>query len=534
MFLAVFAAAVLFVLLIGCANIANLLLARGLGRTHEIAVRMALGAGRGRLVRQFLTESLVLAALGGFLGLIIAVWVTDLLRGTALGAIPFAERVRIDATVLLFTTGMSIAAALAFGTAPAFQSSALRLQEALKSSAGTSTRLKIARLRQLLVGGEVALATALLIVAGVFIRTGVAVLRANPGFDARNVLTAQVSLPQAAYGGPARAAVFYEQALARLSAHPRSVNVAATSRLPLAGGAANPTRVVEIEGRPATERDRPWANDLVVTPAYFRTLGIPMVIGRDFSERDKSGAPPVTIVSQAFASRYLDGHNAVGRRIRMADTAPWLEIVGVAGDVRNDDLGAPPAPQVYLPHAQNPAREMSFVIQTAADPAVMQAEIERAVRLLDPALPVYQVRTMEQVVAGDMADVPVIIGIFSVCSALALLLASIGIYGVVAYSVRQQAREIAIRLALGARAREIVALAVRRAAVWSLAGLAVGLGVALAVSRIVAHAVDFIEGVDPATLGATLGGLILITVLASYLPARSAARVDTITALRPE
>jgi putative ABC transport system permease protein len=537
-FLAVFTGAVLFVLLIGCANIANLLLARGLARTQEVAVRMALGAGRGRLVRQFLIESLVLAALGGGLGVLVAVWVNDLLRGTALGTIPFVDRVRIDASVLLFTTAVSLAAALAFGIAPAFQNSALRLQDALKTSGGTSVRRRSAMLRQVFVGGEVALATALLIVSGVFIRTGVAVLRANPGFDARNVLTARVSLPESLYARPDRASAFYQQALERLSTHAGILDAAATSRLPLAGGAANPTRSVEIEGRPAAERDQPWAIDLVVTQAYFRTLGIPIVAGRVFSERDSDGAPPVAIVSETFASRYLKtaGHNdALGRRIRLGSAASsWIEILGIAADVRNDDLGAPPAPQLYLPHAQNPAREMSLVVRTAAQPMLMQAELERVVRALDPALPVYQVRTMEQVVAGDMADVPVIIGIFTVCSGLALLLASMGIYGVVAYSVRQQTREIAIRLALGAKAREVVALVVRRASIWAFAGLAVGLAAALAVSRVVAHAVDFVEGVDPATLGATVAGLMLITLAASYLPARYATRVDPITALRAE
>jgi predicted permease len=530
----VFIGAVAFVLLIGCANVANLLLARGLARTREVAVRLALGAGRARLVRQFLTESLVLAALGGVLGLLVAVWVNELLRTTVLGTIPLADRVWIDASVLAFTGAVSIAAALVFGTAPAFQSSALRLQDALKTGPGTSARPASARLRQTLVAGEVALATALLVVAGVFIRTGIAVLNMDPGFDARHVLTARISLPESQYDGPERAVIFYELAIARLEAQPGIGAAAATTRLPLAGSVANPNRAVEVEGGPAGEQDRPWAIDLVVTPGYFRTLRIPILSGRAFSDRDASHAPPVAIVSQAFASRYLGGPRKA-RRIRLgADGSPWLDVIGVAADVRNDDLGAPPAPQIYLPHAQQPAREMSLLVRTAGEPALAREALDEVVRSLDPSLPLYQVRTMEEVVRSDVADVPVIMGILAVCSALALVLASLGIYGVVAYSVRQQTREIAIRLALGARTREVVSLAVRRAAIWSSAGLVVGLVAALGVSRALAHAVDFIEGVDPATLVLTLAGLIFVTLAASWLPARYAARVDPMTALRAE
>jgi len=539
-FLGVFTAAAVIVLLIGCANIANLLIARGLGRRHEVAVRLALGAGRGRVVRQLLTESVVLGACGCALGLLIAVWLNDLLRTTALGSLAFVEQPRLDAAVLLFASTASLAAALMFGAVPALQSSALRPQDALKAGALTSTRSSRASLRHVLIAGEVALATALLIVAGVFIRTGVVVLQGNPGFDAANVLTARISLPPSSYAALERAAAFYEQAIADLSARTGIIDAAATTRLPLAGGAANPNRTVDVEGRPATGADRPWAIDLVITPAYFRALRIPIVSGRPFSDGDRTGALPVAIVSHTFASHYLAAAdaagtvNTIGRRIRLGTASQWLEIIGVAADVRNDDLGAPPAPQVYVPHAQNPAREMSLLIRTAGPPASMQGAIESVVQALDPTLPLYDVRTMEQVVAADIPDVPVIMGIFGVCSMLALLLASLGIYGVVAYSVRQQTREIAIRVALGARPREVISVAVSRTAMWSATGLVAGLAAAVAVSRMLAHALDFIEGIDAMMLSGTLVGLMLVTILASYLPVRQAVRIDPITALRTE
>ncbi|MGQ0736808.1 MAG: ADOP family duplicated permease [Acidobacteriota bacterium] len=531
----VFTGAVVFILLIGCANIANLLLARGLSRTQEIAVRIALGARRGRLIRQFLTESVVLAGLGGLVGLFIAVLANDLLRSTVLGATPFAERVRIDAPTLLFMAVVSMAAALVFGTAPAVQASALRLQD-MKAGSGISARLASVSMRQLFVAGEIALAAALLIVAGVFIRTGIAVLNADPGFDADNVLTARLSLPATGYANPERAAAFYEEAIARISRLPGVLEAAATTRLPLAGGVLNANRTVEIEGRPATARDGPWAFDLIVTPAFFRTLRIPLSSGRAFAEGDARGAPPVAIVSDTFASRYLgDSREAIGKRIRLGmDGSPWLDVVAVAADVRNDDLGAPPAPQVYLPHAQNSVREMSLLVRTVGEPLAIRYALEDVVRSLDSALPLYQVRTMEQVVMSDVADVPLIMGILTVCSALALLLASLGIYGVIAYSVRQQTREIAIRIALGAKAREVVSLVISRTAIWASLGLAVGLSVALALAQVIAHNVDFVEGIDWLTLTAALAALTLVTVTASWLPARHAARVDPMMTLRAE
>lgn len=530
----VFTGAVAFVLLIGCANIANLLLARGLARRQEVAVRIALGAGRARVVRLFLVESLVLGIIGGILGLLIAVWVNDLLRGTVLGTIPFADRVRVDAGVLVFTSAVSIAAALAFGTLPALQASALRLQDALKAGSGSFSRSGSAYLRPMLVAGEVALATALLVIAGVFIRTGLGLVNADPGFDARNVLTARISLPELSYPTPARAVAFYEQAIARSSSVPGIASVAATSRLPLAGSVLNPNRTVEIEGRPASGQEQAWAIDLVVTPGYLRTLRIPLVSGRDFSARDGSGATPVVIVSATFASRYFGDESALGRRIRLGGADQWLEVIGVAADVRNDDLRAPAAPQLYLPHGQHPARELSFVVRTTVEPTSLGGAFADVIRSLDPSLPLYQVRTMEQVVRADVPDVPLIMGILAVCSALALLLASLGVYGVVAYSVRQQTREIAIRVTLGAKARQVVALAIGRTTAWAGLGLAGGLAAALAISRGVVRAVDFVEGIDPMGLAGTVAGLMMVTLLASWLPARHAARVDPIAALRAE
>ena len=531
-FAAVFTGAVLFVLLIGCANIANLLLARGLGRAQEVAIRSALGAERPQLIRQFLAESVLLAACGGASGLLLAVWLNDVLRGTMLGISVLAAGVRIDATVLLFTSAVSMIAALVFGTAPALQNSAVDVQSALKARPGAAHSPR-SRLRQGIVAGEVALATALLVVAGVLIQTGISVRTANPGFEPANVLTARIALPRRKYASNERVAAFYTEALAALSQRSAAVDVAATSRLPLAGG-ANPNRAIEVEGQPATDRDRAWAIDLIVTPAYFRTLRIPLVAGQAFSERDIAGSPMVAVVGETFVSRYLRDGPPLGRRIRLGSNGPWLSVIGVAGDVRHDDLGQPPAPQIYLPLAQHPVHEMTLIVRTATEPATFRTEVESVVRALDPTLALSQVRTMEQVIEADLPDVPVIIGILTVCSTLALLLASVGIYGVVAYSVRQQTREFAIRVAVGARRRDIVSLAMGRAVRWTTLGLIAGVAVALGLTRVLASTVDFVEGVDPMMLAVTLPTLALTIAAASWLPARAAARVDPMTAMRVE
>jgi putative ABC transport system permease protein len=530
-FAAVFTGAVIFVLLIGCANIANLLLARGLGRAQEVAIRVALGAERRRLIRQFLTESLVVAMLGGAAGLLVAVWLNDVLRGTVLGATPFAADVRIDGTVLLFTSAISVVAALVFGTAPAMRNSVVEVQSALKLGPGIGPAPR-SRLRQIIVAGEIALATALLIVAIVLIQTGIAIRTADPGFDPSHLLTARIALPEASYPSDERVTAFYTETIEALAGRPEATDVAVTSRLPLAGG-SNPNRSIEVDGTMA-DSDRAWAIDVVISPAYFRTFRIPIVEGRAFTETDVFGAPFVAVVSETFATRYLAGRQALGRRIRIGGTGAPLTVVGVAADVRNDDLGQPPAPQVYLPHAQHSARQMSIVVRTAAEPNVFRAEMEDVIRRFDPTLTLSQVRTMEQVIEADLPDVPVIIGILAVCSTLALLLASLGIYGVVAYSVRQQFREFAIRMAIGASRRDIVVLAVGRTVRWSAAGLIAGVAAALAITRVLVHAVDFVEGVEPLMLAITLSTLTLAILAASWLPARTAGRIDPAVAMRVE
>jgi putative ABC transport system permease protein len=531
-FMVVFTSAVLFVLLIGCANIANLLLARGLGRAQEVAIRSALGAERRQLIRQFLGESVLLAGLGGAAGLLLAVWLNDVLRGTMLGVSALATGVRIDATVLLFTSAVSIIAALIFGTAPAVQNSAVDVQSALKVGPGAG-QMPRSCLRQAIVAGEIALATALLVVAGVLIETGIAVRTANPGFDPSNLLTARIALPRPAYATDERVTAFYAQAIAALAERRGAVDVAVTSRLPLAGG-ANPNRAIEVEGQAAADSDRAWAIDLVVSPAYFRAFRIPIVAGREFTDGDAFGSSSVAVVSKTFASRYLRDGQSLGRRIRAGSNGPWLTIVGVAADVRNDDLGQPPAPQVYVPLAQRPVHEMTLIVRTSAEPMTLREEVASVIHGLDPALAVSQVRTMEQVIDADLPDVPVIIGILTVCSTLALLLASVGIYGVVAYSVRQQTREFAIRVAMGARRRDIVTLAIGRAVRWTLIGLMLGVAAAFAFARLLAQSVDFVEGVDPRMLAVTLPTLTLTIIAASWLPARAAGRIDPTTAMRVE
>ncbi len=471
--------AVAFVLLIACANVANLQLARAQSRQREIAIRAALGAGRLRLIRQLLAESMLLSLLGGTLGLLLALWGNELLSARYASSIPILDRVSIDGLVLGFTLLLSLLVAAIFGLGPALQASKPDLNESLKEGGRSSTAgLRQRRVRSLLVVVEVALALVLLIATGLMIRTLIAFRTLEPGFNSDNLLTMRISLPAPRYPESYQVTAFYRQVLERIKNLHGVQAAGAISRLPLEGSRSNPNRSLIIEGRPVSSAaERPWAVDLTVSPDYFRTMGIPLISGRQLSEQDSAEATRVAVISKTMAHRYWPNEDAVGKRIRLGGVGsdnPWITVVGVVGDVRNDDVDAPPLPQVYLPHAQNAERSMVLIVRTVSDPLSMVGAVKSAVWEVDKGQPVYNIRTMKQLLFEDLAGTHIIVELLSTFAGLALVLAVVGIYSVTSYSVSQRTHEIGIRMALGAGQPDVLRMIVNQGLLLALLGIAIG------------------------------------------------------------
>ncbi len=523
--------AVLALLLIGCANVANLTLVRGAGRARELAVRAALGAHRAQLVRQLLAETLLVSAAAGVMGVGLGAWGLTALQAllpTRLTTGAALDRAAIVAAVIL-----SLAVTVIVGLVPALRvtgggAAALHAGAARRIAGG-------GRLRETLVGVEVALAVTLLIVAGLLARTLVALERVEPGFEIDHVLTARLSLPPAA-GDDAAAATIFARAVDRIAQVPGVTLAAATSRMPVTGSRYNPNRTVEIDGSAPRGREAPSAQDLTVTPAYFRAFGIPVKRGREFSAADGAGAPLVTAISDAMARRYWPGRSPLGARIRVGGEAPgeWRTVVAVVGDVRNDDIDAPPVPHVYLPLAQQPRREMSFVIRTSGEPAPLADAVRNAVLELDRHDPLYDVATMRDIVERDLRDSVVLIDTLVLFALVALLLAGIGVYGVVSCAVAQRTQEIGVRMALGASAGHVLKLVVRQGLAPVVAGLAAGVASGVGLSHLMAAVLYKVRPGDPVTVAAVAGLLFAVAVAAAAIPARRATTVDPLVALRAE
>ena len=532
------AAAAAAVLLIGCANIANLLLARGITRTREVAVRTALGASRARLLRQMLVESAVLALFGAGAGVLVAQWGLLLLRAAFAAEQEIMEGAVVDGRVLAFAAGAALMSTLFFGLLPALQSVRPDVNQSLRDGSRATGGVRTRRLRSTLVAAEVAMAVLFLVVSLLFMRTLAALQRIEPGFDAAQVLTLRVALPEARYASGAAIAAFYEGVLSRLRDAPGVISAGAGLRVPTAGSRWNPNRSLVIEGRVPREGETPFAADLTCTPGYLETLRIPLRGGRALGSGDHADAPLAVVVNEMMVRRYWEGDSAraIGARLRLGDEpeGAWRTVVGVVGNVRNDDIDSPPLPMVYVPLGQRPSPEMTLVVRTSGDPVAHVAAARAAIAAVDPEQPVFDVKTMAQVLEEDMRSNIVLIGIMGVFAGVALLLAALGIYGVVSHAVAQRTHEIGVRMALGAAVGDVVRLVTRQGLAPVAVGLLIGLGAGFAVSRLMAGLLYEVTPSDPATYAGTIVILSGVAVLACVAPARRAARVDPLRALRTE
>jgi predicted permease len=532
--------AVGFVLLVACANVANLLLVRASTRASELAVRAALGAGRGRLLRQLLTESLLLGVVGGAAGLLFAVWGSEALVRMAPPGIPRLEGVGVDAPVVAFALGAAILTALLFGAVPALQATRPGLVQALKAGGrGALGARHGARTRGLLVVGETALAVVLLVGAGLLLKSFVRLLDVDPGFRSASRLTFRLQLPEASYPEDAPKEVFTSTLLDRLRALPGVTSAGAVTGLPLSG--SNMIISFDVEGRPSAAPGEGDAMQVrIATPDYFRTLDIPLRRGRMFTDADRGGAAPVVLLSETAVRRFFPGEDPLGKRIDLGWTRghdgrkEGGEVVGIVGGVKQEGLADPLEPELYLPYAQTPVGPLSVVLRAEGDPRSLAGAVAREVRALDPNLPVADVKTLDEVVSQAVARPRFYLSLLALFAAAGLALAAIGIFGVLSYTVAQRRREIGIRIALGAQPaavlRNVMAGALRLAA----GGLVLGVAGALALSRAIRGLLFDVSAADPATFLAVAVTLGAAAALASWLPARSATRVDPASALRSE
>jgi putative ABC transport system permease protein len=531
--------AVAFVTLIACANVANLLLARGAGRRQEIAVRLALGARRGRIVRQLLTESLLLAGLGGALGLLLATWGVDLLLSFAPQDLPRLHEVRLDGRVLAFTFAVALLTGVLFGLAPALATSGADLNETLKEGRrGATGGARRLRLRRAFVITEVALALVLLVGAGLLLKSFWRLQGVDPGFNADGVLTMRLMLPFEIYQKPAQRSAFYRQILERINAVPGVEAAGAAAHLPLRQGGMSGT--ISAENSAVGPNDLPVEVDWNwVTPDYFKTMEIALLGGRAFTEADTEGAARVAIIDESFARTFFPNQDPVGKRLKrgkLDSTRPWMTIIGVVRQVHSHRLEAAAREQVYFPFYQDPSPyNMSLIARTSAAGALsLSLDVRSAIQSVDPNQPVFDVFTLRQVVGDSMAERRFSMLLMAVFAAVALTLAAVGIYGVMAYAVAQRTHEIGIRVALGATAGSILRLIVGQGMALTLTGVGIGLLAALALTRLLASLLYSVSATDPLTFAVIALLLTGVALLACWLPARRATKVDPMVALRYE
>ncbi|MGH9766169.1 MAG: ABC transporter permease, partial [Blastocatellia bacterium] len=530
--------AVLAVLLIACANVGNLLLARATARQKEIVIRAALGATRGRLIRQLLTESLLIALLGGALGLLLALWGTDLITSLGKEFIPSLSRVDIELPVLALTLAVSIGAGILFGLAPAIQISRPDLNEGLKEggrTAGGSTGQR--RLRNGLIVAEVAMAVVLLVSAGLLIRSVIHLRRASPGFNTENLLTMRVWLPYAKYPDAPKWVAFYDQIDQRIQALPGVQSAGLTSAMPIRSDDFD-RRSFQVETHPVPRGQEAEADTYIVTPGYLRTMQIPLLKGRELTAQDVAGVEPVALISETFARRYWPGEDPLGKRIKFPGSAmrpqPWRTIAGVVGDVKQYGVDKESTMQLYLPEAQSPVSWLTLAVRTAGDPAQMLNAVRNEIRNVDPDQAVFEVATMEGLLAESIAKRRFVMLLLAVFAALALALAAIGIYGVMAYTVAQRTQEIGIRMALGAQAGDVLRLVVGQGMRLALGGVVIGLVAAFGLTRLMSTLLFGVSATDHLTFVLIVAMLLVVAMLACWIPARRASKVDPMVALRCE
>ncbi len=542
--------AVAVVLLIACANVSSLLLARAAARQKEIAVRAALGASRQRLVRQLLTESSLIALLGGGIGVALAAWGLQAIVNLNLSNVPRLSEVTLNLPVLLFTLGVCFLAAILFGLIPALQTLRIDLNSSLREEGrGVSGNRSRNRIHRVLVVSEVALAVVLVISAGLLLRSFNRMLRIDPGFKVENLLTVSLNLPAARYQDSAQVTAFYNQLIERVGRLPGVISASAASGLPLTDASGD--TIFQIEGRAVTQETLPpdqsaeghvyyWQ----VAPGYFKTMGIALERGRALQDSDNRDGRPVTVINKTLARKFWPTDDPIGKRIRLSwnttDLSPWAEIVGVVSDVPLRRLNEEPLPEAYFSLAQGQqmcnwmATGMSLVIRTDSDPLMLSDTVRREAQALDSGVPIFAVRTVEQVLSRTVAQPRFNLILLGLFAAVALLLAAVGIYGILANTVRARTHEIGIRLALGASRSDIFRLIVGQGMVLTIAGVALGLGVAFALTRYLESLLFEVKPTDPLTFGGVALLLAGVACLACYLPARRAMQVDPMVALRYE
>ena len=529
--LALLLAAVAFVLLIVCTNVASLQLARGSARVREMAVRKALGASRVRLVRQLLVESLALSLVGGALGLLLALAAVPLAQQITAGTLPRLEETRVDGTVLLFSLALCGLTAVAFGVVPALHASRGDLQTGLRQGGrGSSDGAARSRLRVLFVG-EVAVALVLLTGAGLLVRSLAGLVSVDPGFKPQGVTAIPITLPVARYSQPARQADLFRQLLERAAALPGVKAAAATSYVPLSGAFrfvffCPEGRVCEGIGKDPVIAQRQ------ITPDYFEATRTPLRRGRAFTAADTAQSLPVVIVNETTARRYWPGADPIGKHLANSRDKVQREVVGVAADVKFRSLDAPNIEEMYLPLAQSPWPSMTVLVRSDTDPRPLVAAVRRELARLDPDIAVSGVQSLDEIVSGSVAQPQLVERVVAVFAALALVLASIGIYGVMSYSVAERTRELAVRMALGAGPREILRLVLGEGLGLTAAGLVLGLAVSLAATRLMSSLLFGVSATDPVTFGGAVAVLAATALLASFLPARRGMRLSPVRALR--
>lgn len=546
--------AVGFVLLIACANVANLLLSRASARRREFAIRSALGASRLRVVRQLLTESLLLGATGGALGLLLAWWGVKLLLTLGPADLPRAAEIGVDGRALVFTLVLSVATGVVFGLLPALHTFNFDLSGALKEggrAATTGRRLGV--LRRALVVTEIAMSLVLLVGAGLMAGSFWHLLRVDPGFNPEKLLTVQITLPESRYpqSSPHQSQAFFRQLIERLSGLPGVRSAGATTSLPLASGGWG--KMLSIEGRPApaSMESVPVVQYRQVTPSYFTTLGMQLLKGRFITEQDAGESPPVALINEEMARRFFPGEDPLGKRMWMGPpenllppgalppgySFPLLTIVGVVKDVKHLGLSKQPGPEVYIPHPQGlqeTSRSMFVAVRTEADPLSFAAAVRREVAAIDKDQPVADVRTMEQRLAESLSSARFNMLLLGIFAGVALLLAAVGLYGVIAYAVEQRTHEIGVRMALGAQRRDVLVLIVGQGMRMAFGGVGIGLVASLGLTRLMSSLLYGVEATNPQTFATVALLLVAVALLACYMPARRATKIDPMNALRFE
>ena len=524
------AGAVMFVLLIACANIANLLLARGSARARELAVRVALGAARARIVRQLLTESVILAAAGGMAGVLIGTWAVGGLVAIAPEGAPRLDEIALDATVLAFSGALALITGIVFGLAPALQASRGHMTQWLKDGTRGSTAGGGRGLRRALIAAEVALALALLTGGGLLLQTFLRLQAADLGFNHQNVLVAFVGPPRQTYDTGPKLIAYYNQVLEKASALPGVRTAALASVLPLSGDS---DMSFAIEGRPApalpSETPVTWYRD--VSASYFEAMGMKVKAGRAFTAREVA---PSVVVNETMARKYFPGENAIGKRVRFGPKEPWFTIIGIVADAKVRGAREAPRVETFIPYWQFPERGMNIILKSAGDPGLLAAPLKEAVYSVDRTIPLQGIGTLEEIVRESIGQPRFVAALAVAFAALALTLAAVGIYGVMAYTVSQMTTELGVRMALGAKRSEVFRLVIGDALKLTAAGVAAGVAISLLVARALGTLLFGVEPADLTTLAATSALLVAVAALASVIPARRATTVDPMVALRAE